>query len=82
MNVLKDVTLGNSVKEIVERSRRSEPTIRSHIRALLAKTGTRTQIELVRVTLGLFDTVERMGDRSDARTSRHLAEPNQYSTCN
>ncbi len=57
--VLKDLTLGFSVKEIAERTGRFESTIRSHVRALLEKTGTRSQLELVRITLGLLDVVEQ-----------------------
>ena len=55
-DVLKDMTLGFSVKEIAERTGRSELTIRSHVRQLLSKAGTRSQVELVRVTLGLLDS--------------------------
>ncbi len=57
--VLKDLALGHAVSEIAQRSRRSEATIRSHVAALLEKTATRSQIELVRLTLGLLDVAEQ-----------------------
>jgi pimeloyl-ACP methyl ester carboxylesterase/DNA-binding CsgD family transcriptional regulator len=60
-DVLKQMTVGHSVKEIAGLSGRSEPTIRTHVQALLNKTGARSQLELVRVTLGLL---EAAGDAS------------------
>lgn len=79
--VLKDLTLGFSVAEIVERSQRTEATIRSHLRALFAKTGTRSQIELVRLTLGLLDVAVPEPEISPLRGPPGIApEPNQYST--
>lgn len=54
-DVLQRLTLGNSVKEIAQNSNRSEATVRSHVKSLLEKTGLHTQMELVRVTLGLLD---------------------------
>jgi pimeloyl-ACP methyl ester carboxylesterase/DNA-binding CsgD family transcriptional regulator len=56
--VLKDLALGQTVKEMAASSGRSEPTIRSHLSALLAKTETRSQVELIRMTLGLLEVVE------------------------
>ncbi len=57
-DVLKQIALGHSVKEIAASSGRSEPTIRSHVSALLDKTETRSQVELIRMTLGLLEAVE------------------------
>jgi DNA-binding CsgD family transcriptional regulator len=54
-DVLKDLALGYSVRDIAINSKRSEPTVRSHVSAVLAKTETSSQIELVRLTLGLID---------------------------
>ena len=56
--VLKELVLGQTVKEMAASSGRSEPTIRSHVSALLAKTETRSQVELIRMTLGLLEVVE------------------------
>lgn len=52
--VLRSIILGSSVKDIAERHERSEGTVRTHIHALLQKTGTRSQIELVRMALGMM----------------------------
>jgi DNA-binding CsgD family transcriptional regulator len=57
-SVLKDITLGRSLKDIASLSTRSLGTIRTHVNALLEKTETRSQIELIRVTLGFLDVVE------------------------
>jgi pimeloyl-ACP methyl ester carboxylesterase/DNA-binding CsgD family transcriptional regulator len=53
--VLKDLALGYDVRDIAAKSKRSEPTVRTHVRAILAKTETNSQIELLRLTLGLMD---------------------------
>jgi len=58
LTVLKDLALGYSVKEICARSGRSEPTLRTHIASILDKTDTRSQLELVRMTLTLLDAGE------------------------
>lgn len=57
-DVLKLLALGHAVSEIATQTRRSEATIRSHVASLLEKTATRSQIELVRLTLGFLDVVE------------------------
>jgi pimeloyl-ACP methyl ester carboxylesterase/DNA-binding CsgD family transcriptional regulator len=58
LDVLRQLVSGSSVKEICARTGRSEPTLRTHISALLDKTDTRSQIELVRMTLALLDAAE------------------------
>lgn len=79
--VLKDLTLGFSVKEIAERTGRFESTIRSHVHALLEKTGTRSQLELVRVTLGLLDVVEQPPLIAPMRGPPGVSpQPNHYHT--
>ena len=55
--VLRLIVLGASVKEIAERTQRNESTLRSHVKALLEKTGARSQLELVRITLTLLEPV-------------------------
>lgn len=54
VEVLKDLALGLAVKEIATRTGRTEATLRSHVKSLLEKTGARSQIELIRMTLGLL----------------------------
>ncbi len=68
-DVLKWLTLGKNVKEISDITGRSDGTIRTHIRALLSKTETRTQMELVRLTLGLFDVAFEYGQEEIGPTS-------------
>jgi pimeloyl-ACP methyl ester carboxylesterase/DNA-binding CsgD family transcriptional regulator len=57
--VVEDIVLGRSVKEIAARSARSVETVRSHVAAVLDKTDTRSQAELIRMTLGLLEVVAR-----------------------
>ncbi len=79
--VLKELTLGFSVKEIAQRTGRTEATVRSHVKALLSKTDTRSQMELVRVTLGLLDVVEPQPQIAPLRGPPGIfPEPNTYST--
>ncbi len=54
-SVLKDLAFGFSVKDIAATSGRSDSTVRTHVRILLAKTQTNSQIELIRLTLGLME---------------------------
>jgi DNA-binding NarL/FixJ family response regulator/pimeloyl-ACP methyl ester carboxylesterase len=55
VDVLAAVARGESPKDIAKQGKRSEATVRSHLHALFNKTGARSQVELVRVTLGLLD---------------------------
>jgi pimeloyl-ACP methyl ester carboxylesterase/DNA-binding CsgD family transcriptional regulator len=48
--VLQAITSGDTVAQIARRARRSQGTVRTQIHALLAKTGARSQVELVRLT--------------------------------
>ncbi len=59
VEVAKDLTLGLNVRDIAGKSSRSEPTVRSHVRAVLAKTETNSQLELLRLTLGLMDGFQK-----------------------
>lgn len=66
--VLKKLTLGHSVKDIATATGRSVDTIRSHIGELLSKTETHSQIELIRLMIGLLQVVdEEPQDPPDAR---------------
>ena len=62
--VLRSLVMGATVKEISTGTNRTELTVRSHVRALLEKTGTRNQIELVRLTLGLLDSLDQSAGES------------------
>jgi pimeloyl-ACP methyl ester carboxylesterase/DNA-binding CsgD family transcriptional regulator len=55
VEVLRDLVMGQSVKEIATNTGRAEATLRSHVRALLDKTGTRSLTELIRMSLGLIE---------------------------
>jgi pimeloyl-ACP methyl ester carboxylesterase/DNA-binding CsgD family transcriptional regulator len=55
--VLQAVVAGDTVAAIAARTRRSEKTVRAQIHALLAKTGTRSQTELVRLSNLLLRSV-------------------------
>ena len=80
-DVVKHLTLGFSVKEIAERTRRSEATIRTHVSALLQKTGARTQLELVRLALGMLDVVDTPALITPLRGPPGIVpEPNHYNT--
>jgi pimeloyl-ACP methyl ester carboxylesterase/DNA-binding CsgD family transcriptional regulator len=57
-DVLRALSLGQSVKEIAVVTGRSELTIRSHVGSILTKTETRSQVELIRMTLGLLEAAE------------------------
>ena len=54
IDVLQALVRGQTAVEVSERSGRSLATVRTHIRALIEKTGARSQIELIRLTLGLM----------------------------
>ena len=80
-DVLKALTLGSSVKEIARRTARTEATVRSHVKALLSKTETQSQMELVRITLGLLDVVELAQPIAPLLGPPGIfPEPNHYST--
>ncbi len=50
ISVLRAVTAGDTVAQIAARAGRSQGTVRTQVHALLAKTGARSQVELVRLT--------------------------------
>lgn len=55
LEIVRGVTLGQSLREIAEARGRSTETVRTQMRSILAKTETHSQAELVRVMLGLMD---------------------------
>ena len=57
VEVLKHLTLGKNTKEIADETQRSAQTVKTHVRSLLAKTETKSQGELVRMSLSLCSVV-------------------------
>lgn len=55
LEIVRGVTLGQALKEIADARGRSTETVRTQMRAILAKTETHSQAELVRVVMGLMD---------------------------
>ncbi|MGL4397040.1 MAG: alpha/beta fold hydrolase [Hyphomicrobium sp.] len=59
VEVVVSLTNGQSISEIAETSGRTEGTIRTHVSSIFRKTETHTQVELVRLTLALFDVASQ-----------------------
>jgi len=57
VEVLRALVEGAGIAEIAGNRGRSRETVKSQIRSILAKTETRAQAELIRITLGLMDVV-------------------------
>ncbi|GHD05206.1 LuxR C-terminal-related transcriptional regulator [Tianweitania populi] len=57
VEVVRALAEGRSLREISEERGRSLATVRTQISAILAKTETHSQTELIRLTLGLMDVV-------------------------
>jgi pimeloyl-ACP methyl ester carboxylesterase/DNA-binding NarL/FixJ family response regulator len=57
IDIVRSLAEGRSVKAIAIERGRSFETVRSQIRSILAKTETRSQSELIRITLGLMEVV-------------------------
>ena len=57
VEIIRALVEGKSVKEICEERKRSMETVRTQMRSILAKTETRSQSELIRITMSLMDVV-------------------------
>jgi pimeloyl-ACP methyl ester carboxylesterase/DNA-binding CsgD family transcriptional regulator len=57
IDIVRALAEGKSLKEIAAERQRSFETIRSQLRSILAKTETRSQNELIRITLSLMEVV-------------------------
>ena len=57
IDIVRALVEGLSVNEIAEARGRSVETVRSQLRSILAKTQTKTQAELIRITLNLMDVI-------------------------
>ena len=73
VDIVRALAEGSSVREISSSSKRSTETIKSHLASILAKTGTRSQAELIRITLGLMDVVGATAQAENSfSVSQHL----------
>jgi pimeloyl-ACP methyl ester carboxylesterase/DNA-binding CsgD family transcriptional regulator len=70
VNVLRMIMSGKPATEIAEALGRSEATIRSQIHGLLSKSGTRSQAELMSLTLAFQDSADE-----DALATRTVRRP-------
>lgn len=66
VDIVRNITLGQPLKDIAEARGRSLETVRTQMRSILAKTETHGQPELVRVVLGLMDLALVPGARAPA----------------
>lgn len=55
IDIVRGLVEGKSVRDIAVERNRSEQTVRTQLRTVLAKTETHSQGELIRITLGLMD---------------------------
>ncbi len=75
VEIIRSLVEGNSIKMICAERKRSMETVRTQIRSILAKTETRSQTELIRITLNLMDVVGQSANEARPRTApgRNLA---------
>jgi pimeloyl-ACP methyl ester carboxylesterase/DNA-binding CsgD family transcriptional regulator len=74
LEIVRGLVEGKSIKVICTERKRSMETVRTQIRSILAKTETRSQTELIRITLSLMDVVGQSENEAGARiaTGRKL----------
>lgn len=70
VGVLRGLVEGAGIAEIAASRGRSRETVKSQVRAILAKTETRAQAELIRVTLGLMEVVSVTEREASLKTPR------------
>ena len=76
--ILRALVEGAGLKEIAVRRGRSPDTIKTQLRSILSKSETRTQAELIRLTLGLMDvisTADAASDQGPAASLRGKLKP-------
>ena len=71
--ILRALVEGAGLKEIANQRERSLDTIKSQLRSILSKSDTRTQAELIRLTLGLMDVVSTADAVSDLKAAVPLS---------
>lgn len=83
-DVVRALTEGQTLQQIAETRSRSIDTIRAQLKSIMAKTETRSQTELVRLTLSTMEIAQYSAQASDnaAATSRGYAtlEPRAFQT--
>lgn len=67
VEIVRALAEGRSPREIAAERKRSFATVRTQISAVLAKTETHSQAELIRLTLGLMDVVGTVGAAEEDR---------------
>lgn len=69
-SVVKSLVECNSLREVAESRNRSVETIRAQLKSILAKTGTSSQAELVRLTISLMDIAARFDEAEELTSSQ------------
>ncbi len=83
VEIVRAITEGMQIKDIAGTRGRSTDTVRTQLRSILAKTGTHSQSELVRVTLNLMDVMSSTAGIEKpprARAAPGPLEPIPFST--
>lgn len=81
IDVVRALAEGKSLKAIAAERARSFETIRSQVRSILAKTETRSQSELIRITLGLMEVVSGTSQEVNAKeTGSRSLKPIPFET--
>ncbi len=66
VEVIAALTSGYNLSEIAQLSDRTAATIRTHVNSIFRKTETHTQLELVRLALGLFEVASQFDPNTSA----------------
>jgi pimeloyl-ACP methyl ester carboxylesterase/DNA-binding NarL/FixJ family response regulator len=69
VEIIRGLVEGKSLKAICAERKRSMETVRTQIRSILSKTETRSQTELIRITLSLMDVVGQSASETGPRVS-------------
>lgn len=64
VDLLRHLTEGYSLRDIAELRARSMETVRVQVKSVLAKTGARSQLELVRIALSTIDALHASGEHA------------------
>lgn len=74
IQIVRLISEGNSLKEISEERGRALDTVKTQLRSILSKTETRTQSELIRMTLGLMDVVTATESNAILKTNTNQSQ--------
>lgn len=74
IDLLRHLTEGHSIRDIADLRSRSQETVRAQVKSLLSKTGTRSQLELVRLALATVEALHADGavHAADAAQPDHI----------